>query len=75
MLAGAESIDDCEVRRAGSSSAILGHGVAAPSTLGTFLRSFSWADVRQLDSVASEMLRRAWPSGAGPDDPALRCRS
>ena len=70
VLAGADSIDDCEVLRAGATSAVLGHGVAAPSTIGTFLRSFSWAHGRQLDSVAAEMLVRAWAAGGGPDDPA-----
>ena len=41
MLAGADSIDDMNVLRAGSTQLILGHGVMAPSTLGTFLRAFS----------------------------------
>src|SRR6202022_447117 len=36
VLAGADSIDDCDVLRAGASSAALGHGVLAPSTIGTF---------------------------------------
>jgi hypothetical protein len=40
----------------------------APSTLGTFLRSFSFGQVRQLDKVISELLRRAWSLGAGPPD-------
>ena len=46
---------------------MLGHGVLAPSTIGTFLRSFSWGHARQLDAVAGEMLARAWAAGAGPD--------
>lgn len=66
VLAGADSIDDCGVLRAGSTSAVLGHGVFAPSTIGTFLRSFSWAHSRQLDAVAGEALKRAWAAGAGP---------
>ena len=43
----------------------------APSTLGTFLRSFSWGDARSLDKVAGELLRRAWAAGAGPGDEPL----
>ena len=39
LLAGADSIDDCDVLRAGSIAAVLGHAVAAPCTIGTFLRS------------------------------------
>ena len=34
--------------------------------LGTFLRSFRWGDVRQLDRVSRELLARAWAAGAGP---------
>ena len=40
--------------------------VKAPSTLGTFLRSFRWGHVRQLDRVSRELLARAWAAGAGP---------
>ena len=46
----------------------LGSVVKAPSTLGTFLRSFRWGHVRQLDRVSRELLARAWQAGAGPDD-------
>lgn len=66
MLCGADSIDDCELLRAGSTEAVLGHRVMAPSTLGTFLRGFTFGHVRQLESVAAELLRRAWAQGAGP---------
>jgi hypothetical protein len=38
----------------------------APSTLGTFLRSFTFGHVRQLDAVLGRALRRAWQAGAGP---------
>ena len=38
----------------------------APSTLGTFLRAFTFGHVRQLDAVLAEALRRAWALGAGP---------
>ena len=36
--------------------------------MGTFLRSFRWGHVRQLDRVSRELLARAWVAGAGPDD-------
>jgi Transposase DDE domain group 1 len=67
MLAGADSIDDMDVLRAGSTGLVLGHGVMAPSTLGTFLRAFTFGHVRQLDRVLDHALARAWSSGAGPD--------
>jgi hypothetical protein len=41
-------------------------GVAAPSTLGTFLRAFTFGHVRQLDRLLAETLKRAWAAGAGP---------
>src|SRR5437870_1607961 len=66
MALGADSIDDCEMLRAGGSEALLGHRVMAPSTLGTFLRSFSFGHVRQLDRVLAESIGRAWSAGAGP---------
>jgi len=71
MLLGADCIDDCDVLRAGQTSAMLGHRVAAPSTLGTFLRAFTFGHVRQLDRVLAESLRRAWLAGAGPGDQRL----
>jgi Transposase DDE domain group 1 len=43
----------------------------APSTLGTFLRSFSFGHIRQLDKVFSETLKRAWLVGAGPGSSEL----
>ena len=66
MHLGADSIDDCDVLRSGRTGLVLGHGVLAPSTLGTFLRSFTFGHVRQLDRVLGESLRRAWEAGAGP---------
>jgi len=66
MTLGADCIDDCAVLRSGQTSAVLGHGVAAPSTLGTFLRAFTFGHVRQLDKVLAESLSRAWLAGAGP---------
>ena len=71
MLAGADSIDDMNVLRAGSTGLILGHRVMAPSTLGTFLRAFTFGHVRQLDRVLDQALARAWASGAGPGDGPL----
>src|SRR5450755_2669605 len=65
MLAGADSIDDMNVLRAGSTGLVLGHAVMAPSTLGTFLRAFTFGRVRQLDHVPDESLRRARAQGAG----------
>lgn len=66
MLLGADSIDDCDVLRTGRTALVTGHRVLAPSTLGTFLRSFTFGHVRQLDRVLAESLRRAWQTGAGP---------
>ena len=66
MALGADSIDDCDVLRSGRIGRLLGGWVAAPSTLGTFLRAFTFGHVRQLDRVLGETLRRAWRAGAGP---------
>ena len=52
--------------RAGAPARILGFTVKAASTVGTFLRSFRWGHVRQLDRVSRELLARAWAAGAGP---------
>lgn len=65
-LAGGDCIDDADALRAGSTAIVLGHRVAAPSTLGTFLRSFAWGHARQLDAVSRVLLARAWTAGAGP---------
>jgi hypothetical protein len=66
MLLGADSIDDCELLRAGRTRRLLGGWLPAPSTLGTFLRAFTFGHVRQLDRVLGEALRRAWAASAGP---------
>jgi Transposase DDE domain group 1 len=71
MLLGADSIDDCEVLRAGRTRRLLGGWLPAPSTLGTFLRAFTFGHVRQLDRVLAETLTRAWRTGAGPGDERL----
>ena len=70
-LAGGECIDDADALRTGGTACTLGGTVKAPSTLGTFLRSFSWGHVRQLDRVSRELLARAWQAGAGPGDGPL----
>jgi hypothetical protein len=70
-LAGGECIDDADALRAGRTEAVLGHELRAPSTLGTFLRSFTWGHVRQLDRVAGELLARAWRAGADPGGEAV----
>jgi hypothetical protein len=71
MALGADCIDDCDLLRAGRTAAVLGHRVAAPSTLGTFLRAFTFGHVRQLDRVLDQALQRAWAAGAGPGDERL----
>jgi Transposase DDE domain group 1 len=68
LVAGGDCIDDADVLRTGSTAEVLGHRVMAPSTLGTFLRSFTFGHVRQLDRVAETVMGRAWAAGAGPGD-------
>src|SRR5664280_318704 len=70
-LAGGDCIDDADALRAGGTERILGFSVKAASTLGTFLRSFRWGHVRQLDAVSRHLLARAWAAGAGPGDAPL----
>jgi hypothetical protein len=71
MALGADSIDDCDLLRAGRTRRLLGGWVPAPSTLGTFLRAFTFGHVRQLDRVLGEALTRAWKAGAGPGEARL----
>jgi hypothetical protein len=66
MIAGGSHIDHADMLRAGATEAVLGHRVMAPSTLGTFLRSFTFGHVRQLEAVNGHALARAWAAGAGP---------
>jgi hypothetical protein len=73
MVAGADSIDDLAVIRHGALPRLFG-GIRAPSTLGTFLRGFTWGNVRQLDAVARETLiglSRHAPLLPGADSYAL----
>ena len=71
MVLGADSIDDTGVLRAGRTRRLLGGWIPAPSTLGTFLRAFTFGHVRQLDKLLAESLTRAWRAGAGPGDGRL----
>lgn len=71
ILAGGSHIDHAEVLRSGATQRVLPFRVMAPSTLGTFLRCFTFGHIRQLDRVLGEALRRAWRLGAGPEDAAM----
>ena len=55
MVAGADSIDDMALLRHGGMGRVF-EGAYAPSTLGSFLRAFTFGHVRQLDAVASRFL-------------------
>jgi Transposase DDE domain group 1 len=69
MIAGADSIDDMDMLRHGAMPAVFG-GVRAPSTLGSFLRSFTWGNARQLEAVGRDflaMLARQAPLLPGSD--------
>ena len=71
-LAGGDCIDDADALRSGETGRVLGCTVKAPSTLGTFLRSFRWGHVRHLDRMSRELLARAWSAGPEPGDSPLR---
>jgi hypothetical protein len=71
MIAGASHIGHADILRAGSTAGVLGHRVMAPSTLGTFLRVFTFGHVRQLEAVIGKTLERAWAAGTGPGAGAL----
>ena len=71
IVAGGSHIDHADVLRCGGTEAVLPFRVMAPSTLGTFLRAFSFGHVRQLEAVVGETLRRAWSMGAGPGSSRL----
>lgn len=55
MVAGTDSIDDMDPLRHGGINR-LSDGIYAPSTLGSFLRAFTFGHIRQLDAVASRFL-------------------
>lgn len=71
LIAGGSHIDHANMLRAGDTRRILPFRVAAPSTLGTFLRSFTFGHVRQLDRVIAVTLQRVWALGAGPGNGRL----
>jgi len=73
MLAGGDCIDDVDVLRCGATGTVLGHRVLAPSTVGTFLRAFTFGHTRQLDRLTEQILTRAWAAGASPGDGAMGC--
>ena len=60
------ALDDTRVLRAGRTGRLLGGWIPAPSTLGTFLRAFTFGHVRQLDALLGRSIERAWKAGAGP---------
>jgi hypothetical protein len=68
ILAGGSHIDHADVLRAGATQRVLPFRVMAPSTLGTFLRAFTFGHVGQLDHVLDQSLARAWDAGAGPGE-------
>jgi Transposase DDE domain group 1 len=55
MIGGADSIDDLGLLRHGAMGVLFG-GIRAPSTLGSFLRSFTWGNVLQLGKVSRLLL-------------------
>ena len=66
ILAGGSHIDHADRLQAGATHRVLAFRVMAPSTLGTFLRAFTFGHIRQLDAAVGETIRRAWSFGAGP---------
>jgi hypothetical protein len=68
LMVGGTHIVHADILRAGATTKVVPHRVMAPSTIGTFLRAFTFGHLRQLDVVAGEALRRAWAMGAGPGD-------
>lgn len=73
MVAGADSIDDMALLRHGAMGTVFDRPYA-PSTLGSFLRAFTFGHVRQLDAVATRFLaglHARTPLLAGIDGPVL----
>ncbi len=68
LVAGGDCIDDHDVLRAGATGRVLSHRVMAPSTIGTWLRQFTFGHLRQLDRVTEVALTRAWKAGASPGE-------
>lgn len=67
MLAGADSIDDLDVLRAGATPEVF-DDLRASTTIGTWLRGFKWPNVRQLDAAGRSIMSRGWSAGLGPAD-------
>jgi hypothetical protein len=68
MLLDGDSVADTALLQAGATGELFDQ-LRAPSTIGSWLRSFR-AGVRELDAVSRELLARLWAAGAGPVDPA-----
>lgn len=66
MALGADSIDDLDVLRAGSTRQVLASRAMAPSTVGSWLRSLQIGHIDQLDKVFEQAMVRAWAVGAQP---------
>ena len=66
MMVGGSFIDGAGRLRAGSARAVLPFAPLAPSTLGTFLWSFTFGHVRRLDRAHEMAPARAWSVGAAP---------
>ena len=66
MMVGGSFFADADRLRAASTRSVLGFAPVAPSTLGTFARSFTFGHVRQLDRAQELALGRAWDAGAAP---------
>jgi hypothetical protein len=71
LALGKECIGDADVLRSGLTQKVLSHKVMAPSTLGTLLGSFTFGNVRQLDSLFEEVLGKAWTLRASPKEDYL----
>ncbi len=71
ILIGGSHIDHADRLRVGATQKVLPFRVMAPSTLGRFLRSFTFGRVRQLQAIVGETLRRAWAMASGPGDARL----
>ena len=70
-LAGGDCIDAADALRVGGTARVLGFTAKAPSTLGTFLRSFRWGHVRQLDRVSRQLLARVSMAAGYNEQPAV----
>jgi hypothetical protein len=66
MVAGGDCIDDVELLRCGSTGSVLGHRVMAASTVGTWLRAFTFGHIWQLDKVTGQVLPGRGRRAPGP---------